>query len=111
MPRLPTILVIGSQAISTSPEPDSWAVVIAAYLSSSAERPGGRSRRSVSPGLLVAGQQVVALGAPLRLFIGGLGGEAAQGADDGPVQHAGGARHPRAGRLVHERHKLVREAR
>src|SRR3984885_9000226 len=111
MPRLPTILVIGSQAISTSPDAGSWVVVIASYLSSSAGRPANRPRRPVSPGLLVARQEVVALGPPLRLGIGRLGGEAAQRADHGPVQHAGGARHPRAGRLVHERHELVREAR
>src|SRR5260370_34359453 len=99
MPRLPTILVIGSQAISTMPV--SSAVVI-----------GRPSRYQVSsPGLLVARQELVTLLAPLRLFVGRPGGEAAQRADDGPVHAARRRRDPRSRRLVHERHELVREAR
>src|SRR5215471_2139270 len=102
MPRLPTIRVIGSQDISTRPV--SSAVVIALpfrwYLGT-----------PVSPVLLVAGQQLIALLAPLRLLVGGLGREAAERPDDRPVQGARGRRHLRARRLVHERHELVGEPR
>src|SRR5215469_9114778 len=95
MPRLPTILVIGSQAISTMPV--SSAVVISSSL--------------LSPGLLEAGQELVTLFAPLGLLVGRLGGEVAQGADHGPVHAAGRGGDPRTRRLVHERHELVRESR
>src|SRR5215475_7400398 len=112
MPRLPTILVIGSQAISTRPV-SSLAVVIAraSHARGAAACGRWRRRRSVSPGLRVAGQQVVALLAPLRLLVRGLGGETAQGADHGAVQGAGAGRDLGTGRLVHERHELVREPR
>src|SRR6516164_11753105 len=99
MPRLPTIRVMGSQAISVS-WPVSWpvfsplVVVIAR-----------------SPRLLVAGEKLAALGPPLGLLVRGAGGEAAEGADHGAVHAAGGGRYPRAGRLVHERHELVGEPR
>src|SRR6202012_5738599 len=96
MPRLPTIRVIGSHDISTTL--GSSVVVIAVPLPS-------------SPGLLVAGQQFGALLAPLGLLVRGLGGEPAQGPDDGPVHAAGGGGHLGARRLVHERHELVGEAR
>src|SRR5580692_8821106 len=101
MPRLPTILVIGSQAISTRPVSSTAVIVISLPRA---------DVRALSPGLLVAGQQLIALLAPLRLLVGRLGGEAAQRADDGAVQAAGRGRDPRARRLVHERHELVREA-
>src|SRR5215471_16229670 len=101
MPRLPTIRVIGSQDISTRPV--SSAVAIALPFRWYLGTPG-------SPALLVAGQQLVALLAPLGLLVGGLGRKAAQRPDDRPVQGAGGRRHLRAGRLVHERHELVGEA-
>src|SRR3984885_14116529 len=94
MPRLPTILVIGSQAISVSSFLPPAVVVIAD-----------------SPRLLVAGEQFGALGAPLRLLVSRLGGEGPQGAEDRAVHAAGGGGPPRAGRLVHERHELVGEAR
>src|SRR5215469_16798696 len=101
MPRLPTIRVIGSQDISTRPA--SSAVVIAFPF----RWVSGTPR---SPALLVAGQQLVALLAPLRLLVGGLRREAAERPDDRPVEGAGGGRDPRPGRLVHERHELVGEA-
>src|ERR1700727_3974536 len=100
MPRLPTILVIGSQAISTMPV--SSAVVMCSYLSLS---PG-----SWSPGLLEARQELVPLLAPLGLFVGRLRRKAAQRADDGAVHAAGRRRNPGAWRLVHEGHELVGES-
>src|SRR5581483_7097413 len=90
MPRLPTILVMGSQVISVSSGAAS--VVIA------------------SPRLLVAGAEFGALHAPLRFLVDRLGGEAPQAADHRPVHAAGGGGHGRARRLVHERHELVRAA-
>src|SRR5499433_3131127 len=104
MPRLPTIRVIGSQAISTKPV--SSAVVIALLYS----LPARGTARAWSPGLLEARQELVALLAPLRLLVGGLRGEAAKGADHGAVHRAGRRGDLRSRRLVHERHELVREA-
>src|ERR1039457_6763310 len=111
MPRLPTIRVIGSQDISLMSE--SCAVVIAdPFPSKWARRPAqGRTASPCrSPGLLVAGQELGAPLAPLRLLVRGLGGEATQGADHRPVHAACGGGYPRSRRLVHERHELVREA-
>src|SRR6516164_1811578 len=105
MPRLPTIRVIGSQAISTKPV--SSAVVIALLYS----LPARGTARAWSPGLLEARQELIALLAPLRLLVGGLRGEAAQGADHSAVHHACRRGDLRSRRLVHERHELVREAR
>src|SRR6266542_4539343 len=64
----------------------------------------------MSPGLLVASEQFVALHPPLGLVVKGLRGEAAEGLDDRPVEAARRRRDPRARRLVHERHELVGEA-
>src|SRR5208283_255429 len=111
MPRLPTILVIGSHDISLTS--DSCAVVIAVPFPSKWARrpaPGRTASPCQSPGLLVAGQELGALLAPLRLLVRGLGGEAAQGADDRPVHAGRGGGNLRSRRLVHERHELVREA-
>src|SRR6516162_4890552 len=105
MPRLPTILVMGSQFISTM----SPVLVLIAFPLRRSGAP--RRRRSASPGLLVAREQVIALLAPLGLFVRRLGGEAAQGADHGSVQGRRGRRDLRARRLIHEGHELVREAR
>src|SRR5215470_8183519 len=106
MPRLPTIRVIGSQAISTKPV--SSAVVMAQLL----YFPSARGTAGAwSPGLLVARQELVALLAPLRLLVGGLRGEAAKSADHGSVHGARRRGDLRSRRLVHERHELVREAR
>src|SRR3954471_20373397 len=99
MPRLPTIRVIGSQAISTS------SVCFAPVVSFSV------AVIVRSPRLLVAGAQFSALGTPGRLLVGRALGEAAQRADDRAVHPAGGAGHGGTGRLVHERHELVGEAR
>src|SRR5215813_9823621 len=90
MPRLPTILVMGSQVISVSS--------------------GAASVVIGSPRLLVAGAEFGALHPPFRLLVHGLGGKAPQAADHRAVHAARGRRHGRARRLVHERHELVREA-
>src|SRR5213596_2873569 len=90
MPRLPTILVMGSQVISVSSGAAS--VVIA------------------SPRLLVAGAEFGALHAPLRLLVQRAGGIATEAAYHRAVHTARGRRHGRARRLIHERHELVREA-
>src|ERR1700677_1185168 len=87
MPRLPTIRVIGSQAISVS----SGVSVI------------------VSPRLLVASEQFGALRAPLRFLVDGLRRDVAKGADDAAVHAAGRGRHACARWLGHERHELVGE--
>src|SRR5580700_10860724 len=100
MPRLPTIRVIGSQVISVSsgsPAPVVSPYSVAVIVS--------------SPRLLVAGAEFGALHAPLRFLVRRLGGETAEAADNRAVHAAGGRRHPRPGRLVHERHELVREPR
>src|ERR1035438_5923093 len=99
MPRLPTIRVMGSQAISVS-----WALSEVVGISFS-------TVVIVSPSLLVAGAEFRALRAPLRFLVRGAGGEAAQAADHGAVHSAGGRGHRRARRLVHERHELVGEPR
>src|SRR5208282_3809539 len=101
MPRLPTIRVIGSQVISVSSGSLPAPVVSCPYSSEVIV---------CSPRLLVAGAEFGALDAPLRLLVQGLGGKAAEAADDGAVHAAGGRRYRRARRLVHERHELVREA-
>src|SRR6266704_3542553 len=97
MPRLPTILVIGSQVISVSSDCSAaWASFSTVAI--------------VSPRLLVAGAEFGALHAPLLFLVRRLGGEAPQAADHRPVHAAGGGGHGRARWLVHERHELVREA-
>src|ERR1017187_5681382 len=98
MPRLPTIRVIGSQAISVS-----WLLSVVVGISFS-------TVAIVSPRLLVAGAEFRALGAPLRFLVRRAGGEAAQAADHRAVHAAGGRRHRRAWWLVHEGHELVRES-
>src|SRR5918997_2217586 len=88
--------VIGSHAISTRPSPVAArsVVVIGA---------------SPLPVRTVAGGQLAAGLAPLRLLVHRLGGHVAQAADHRPVHAAGRRRDLAAGRLVHERHELVRE--
>src|SRR5450759_1440828 len=96
MPRLPTILVIGSQFISTTPESSTVVIVHPSPCSWAwpfRDVPGRGSsaksrRRPMSPGLLVARQQFVALHAPLGLVVKGLGGEAAERLDDRSVKAA-----------------------
>src|SRR5579885_1035511 len=94
MPRLPTILVTGSHVISTMLPP----ALVAISAPPLPRRP-------------VAGRDLPALLAPARFLFLRLGRDPTQGPDDCPVQAAGGGGHLRAGRLVHERHELVGEAR
>src|SRR6185295_235093 len=94
MPRLPTIRVIGSHAISTSPLA-SLVLVVAIGL---------------PPLTLVAGRELRAGCPPLRFLVDGLGGDAPQPADRAAVDAARHRRDARAGRFVHERHELVGEA-
>src|SRR5260370_12638817 len=119
MPRLPTILVIGSQAISTMPVSSAVVMALLPVRRAAAGVPLGWVRRAAaklppsswSPGLQIAGEKLVALLAPLGLLVRGPGGEAAKGADDGAVHGARGRGDPGTGRLVHERHELVGETR
>src|SRR3954453_842767 len=96
MPRLPTMRVIGSHAMSTRPSVPTVGVWVDIAL---------------PPLTLVAGEELLAGLAPLRLLVDGLVRDAPEPPDDGAVHAAGGRRHPPAGWLVHERHELVGEAR
>src|SRR5512135_362814 len=112
MPRLPTMRVMGSQFISMTPVSSAVVILIPSVLSGAgAARPAPVvvTRYCRSPGLLIARQEVIAPFPPLRLLIGRLRREAAEGADDRAVQGARGGGHLGAGGFVHERHELVRE--
>src|SRR4029079_9180014 len=107
MPRLPTMRVIGSQAISTSwvfsvSVCRDWVAVISGLLTRAAGS-------AFSPAPLVAGLQLTALDPPAGLGVDRLERDAPQLADDLPVRAAGRAGDLAAGRGVHERHELVRE--
>src|SRR5579859_267552 len=95
MPRLPTILVIGSHAISTNPLASLVGVLVA---------------MSLPPLALVAGQQLVARRSPFGFLVDRVSRDLAQAANHLAVRHARYRRHAGAWRLVHERHELVREA-
>src|ERR1700687_1718553 len=99
MPRLPTMRVIGSQAISTTWLP-------------SAATSSRRSSRSVTaieslsfrlPTRLVASDELATGLAPLGFLIDRMRGYAPQRADDSAIGAARGGRDARARRLVHER--------
>src|SRR4051812_22948762 len=100
MPRLPTILVIGSQDMSTS--------LPASGLTRS--RTAIRALLSVPPPGLVARGELVAVVAPGRLLVDRRVRDPAQLADHAPVAAGEHRGHAGAGRLVHERHELVGEA-
>src|SRR4051794_23429941 len=102
MPRLPTMRVIGSHAISTSSLP--WLAVSRRLSVAVISSPP-------SPGASRAGGQLRARPAPLGLPVQGVRGDAAQAPDGGAVQTDRGGGELAAGRLVHERHELVGEAR
>src|SRR5277367_4122809 len=95
MPRLPTIRVIGSHAISTRPFSSSVNFLTAIAL---------------PPDLLVAGGQVAAWCAPLRFVVQRVCGYFAESPHGIAVQAAGHGRDAGPGGFVHERHELVREA-
>src|SRR5436853_3273009 len=103
MPRLPTIRVIGSHAISTR-------FPLALVLVGTCVLPLARSsqicrwvdRVGLLPLSAVAGEQLLSLRAPLGLGVDGLGRDIAQPADDRAVEAGGGGGHLAAGRLVHE---------
>src|SRR4051794_16658651 len=101
MPRLPTIRVIGSQAMSTS--------LPASGLISS--RVAMLSALLVAPPRGVAGGELVAVVPPLRLLVDRPVRDAPQLADGRPVDAGDERRDAAARRLVHERHELVGEAR
>src|SRR4029450_1418246 len=100
MPRLPTILVIGSHAISTGSSPPAAAAVSSvAVMASSSPLPLGP----------VTSGQLAARLPPFGLRIDGVERDTAQRPDNGPVQDRRAGRDLAARRLVHERHELVRE--
>src|SRR3954449_3599665 len=100
MPRLPTILVIGSQDMSTT--------LPASGVTRS--RVAMAPLLSVAPAGLVAGGQLGLVVAPLRLLVHRAVGDRAQLADHRAVAAGDRRGQPAAGRRVHERHELVREA-
>src|ERR1700722_12811128 len=111
MPRLPTIRVIGSQAISTSWPGSRFAwdgsgmiVVIGVCSLISAEK-----SFPALPGAVCACCEFVALVPPARFLVERAVGDAAQAAYHRAVQARCGGGHFAARRLVHERHELVRE--
>src|ERR1700678_1665177 len=95
MPKLPTIRVIGSHAISTRPFSSSVNFLTTIAL---------------PPDLLVAGGQVAARGAPFRFVVQCVRRDPTEPPDRIAVQAAGQGRDAGPGRFVHERHKLVGEA-
>src|ERR1700679_2565394 len=111
MPRLPTIRVIGSQAISTNWPGSRFAwdgsgmiVVIGGCSLSSAEK-----SCPALPGAVCARREFVALVSPARFLVERAVGDAAQAAYHRAVQSRCGSGNLAARRLVHKRHELVRE--
>src|SRR3954465_9863537 len=104
MPRLPTIRVIGSHAISTRSDLPLVLMPLSVCVSVISRSPS-------APRRLVAGIELLAGVPPLRLLVELAFGDLPQPPDHRPVRAAGQRRHLRARRLVHERHELVREAR
>src|SRR5215208_6209689 len=99
MPRLPTILVIGSQDMSTT-LPASGVTLSRVAIADLLVPP---------PGLVARGELAVVV-APLGLLVHRLVGHAAQLADRPPVDADRAGRDAASGRRVHERHELVGEA-
>src|ERR1700730_11985708 len=123
MPRLPTMRVIGSHAISTTlvpgspeplPPPRRSVMVMPMPPRSSPSivlRRGPCFRRYASPRRLVTRAQLTAGRPPLRFLLDRLGCDGTQLADQWPVDHPGETgRDQAAGWLVHERHELGGEA-
>src|SRR3954452_13505835 len=110
MPRLPTIRVIGSQAISTRSLSlatfSSGRGIVVAMPSLSILWWG----RDGLPGPFGAGLEDLRAVAPLRLLVERGGGEAPQASHRVAVEAHGARRELAAGWPLHERHELVREA-
>src|SRR5580698_4739955 len=110
MPRLPTIRVIGSQAISTSWPGSRFAwdgsgmIVVIGVCSLSLLK-----SCPALPGAVCACCEFVALVSPARVLVERSVGDGAQAAYHRAVQARCGGGHLAARRLVHERHELVRE--
>src|SRR4051794_7675246 len=120
MPRLPTIRVIGSHAMSTSSlpwVPRSRLFCVAVMTSPSIVALAGargvwaRGRWVLSPGPGGAGGEFRAGPPPLGLAVERVRRDLAQPAHRGPVEADRVRGQLAAGRLVHERHELVGEAR
>src|SRR4051795_5679709 len=99
MPRLPTILVIGSQDMSTS-LPASGVTRSRVAI----------ERLLVAPAGAVAGGELAAALAPDRLLVDRRVRDAAQPPHQRSVDVGDARRHAATGRGVHERHELVGEA-
>src|ERR1700689_1627327 len=112
MPRLPTIRVIGSHAISTSWPGSRFAwdgsgmIVVIEVCSLTI-----RLRSCALPGAACARREFVALVSPARFLVERVFGDTAQVADHRAVQARCGGGYLAARRLVHERHEFVREPR
>src|SRR6202030_4686944 len=102
IPRLPTILVIGSQDTSTRTgslvRVGSFSTTVMLQFSSVGGRP-------------VAGGELGPRVPPSGLLVDSGVGDLAQCADRGAVHPDDPGRQMRAGRFIHEGHELVREAR
>src|SRR4051812_10696923 len=98
MPRLPTMRVIGSHAMSTSSV--AWPPVSGRFSVAVMSFP--------SPGPGGAAGQFSAGPTPLGLPVERVRGDAAQAADHLAVGADGAGREPAAGRLIHERQEFVR---
>src|SRR5215212_5870078 len=99
MPRLPTILVIGSQDMSTT-LPASGVTRSLVAIADLLVPP---------PGLVARGELAVVV-APLGLLVHRPVGDRAELADRSAIDGDRVRGDPAAGRRVHERHELVREA-
>src|SRR5215217_2052592 len=62
------------------------------------------------PPRVVAGRELLFIVAPLGFLVDGRVGQAPEPPDNGAVGLDRGSRERRAGRLIHERHELVRES-
>src|SRR5580700_6600265 len=97
MPRLPTIRVIGSQAISTRPLESSLNFLVVATV--------------LPPRSLVTGHELVPGRSPSRLVLECVVRDLPETSNRASVQPARHRRNLGAGWLVHERHELVGESR
>src|SRR3954454_974949 len=103
MPRLPTMRVMGSHDISTS----SWVCASGTRVSVSVDM---ALPLSVRCGRGSTGKEGHARDPPLGLLVHRLDGDPPQAPHGRAVHAARHGGHPRARRLVHERHELVGEA-